>query len=118
MSTCDAGDTPSISFQRKPEGVSITRGSGLRIPAGGLIISLNRETASRFELHVVFDVCPTWLELGLRCALEAEEGRAELVAAWATPDNQRARVALEHEFEASMQAMAAAAIALDAFYAS
>jgi hypothetical protein len=59
-----------------------------------------------------------WLDIAFRRAIEAEEGRAELLAAWATPDNERVLLALEREFEAAMQAMAAAAIALDAFYAS
>jgi hypothetical protein len=120
MSTGDADDVPNpnIPFERKPGGVFLTKGMGVRIPTGGLTFSLNPDVESRIELHVFFDVCPTWLDIALRRAIEAEEGRAELLAAWATPDNERVRLALEREFEVSMQAMAAAAIAVDAFYAS
>ena len=53
----------------------MTRGMGVKIPVGGLRISLNSEIETRLELHVMFDVCPTWLDIAFRRVLEAGTGR-------------------------------------------
>jgi hypothetical protein len=67
-------------------------------------------------LHVRFDVCPTWVELALRHLDDAKAKRAARDIAWLGTDEQEKAAALEREFESSMQAVMAAAIALDAFY--
>src|SRR5688572_29989813 len=103
-------------------GVFITRGMTLTIPAGGLRISFGAEAAEpTVTLHVHFDVCPTWCELAMR-HLEAAKAAAEArKIAWQTADtpaaNDARAITLEKEFEASMQAVMAAAIAVDALYA-
>ena len=38
-------------------------------------------------------------------SLVTPPGQAQLVSAWQTPDDERVRVALENEFESSMQAI-------------
>src|SRR5919106_477049 len=100
-------------------GIYITRGMTVGIPQGGLRISIGDDgkVNSSLTLHVRFDVCPTWVELSLRHLATAIEARAGRQAVWAGTDEEAKAAALEREFEASMQAVMAAAIALDAFYA-
>ena len=99
-------------------GVFISRGMTVAIPAGGLTISLglDGEPASSLTLHVHFDVCPTWCELAMSHLAAAKSHRIARVAAWAGTNEDDKAMTLEREFEASMQAAMAAAIALDAFY--
>lgn len=107
--------------QRPIGGVFITKGMTVGIPAGGLTIGVDEEgklSADPVNLHVHFDVCPSWLDLAFKHVLESEERNAEVIAAWKTPDDERLSGALEAEFEAGMQAMMSGAIAIDAFYAS
>jgi hypothetical protein len=69
------------------------------------------------KLHVRFDACPTWVQIAkrhLESALQAEQHRN---AVWTGTDENAKGTALQEEFEASMQAIAAAAIAWDALYA-
>jgi hypothetical protein len=68
------------------------------------------------SLHAHYDVCPTWLKLSREHLYEARKCRDERVIAWKTDDNDRKTFSLEREFEASMQAIVSAAIAIDAFY--
>lgn len=68
-------------------------------------------------LHVHFDVCPTWCQLALRHLRDAHHAKSERIDAWLGNDGELKAKTLEREFESSMQAIMAAAIALDAFYA-
>lgn len=99
-------------------GVFISRGMTVGIPAGGLTISLgpDGQPASSVTLHVHFDVCPTWCELAMSHSAAAAERRTARIEAWAGTDEDEKAKSLEREFESSMQAAMAAAIALDAFY--
>lgn len=88
------------------------------IPAGGLTIGIGDDGnfTGDLTLHVRFNICPTWVELSLRHLEDAKIKRAEREAAWAGTNESLKGSALEREFEASMQAIMAAAIAIDAFY--
>ncbi|WP_157469781.1 hypothetical protein [Desulfobulbus elongatus] len=99
-------------------GVFISRGMTVTIPEGGLTISLGSDgnLASSLTIHVRFDVCPTWCKLAIHHLADAEACRLDRVAAWDKTNEDQKGVSLEREFEASMQAIMAAAIALDAFY--
>jgi hypothetical protein len=99
-------------------GVFISRGMAVAVPAGGLTISIGDDGnfTSSLILHVGFDVCPTWTELALRHLEDAKTKRAAREAAWAGTIEEQKAASLEGEFEASMQAIMAAAIAIDAFY--
>lgn len=101
-------------------GVFISRGMTVGIPAGGFTISLGQDgvPAPSLTLHVHFDVCPTWCELSLSHLTAAKSHRVARVAAWAGTNEGDKGQTLEREFEASMQASMAAAIALDAFYSA
>lgn len=99
-------------------GVFISRGMTIAVPAGGLTITLGSDgkSAANLTFHVRYDVCPTWCELALKHLSDASSRRADRVAAWAGTNEDHKAKSLESEFEASMQAVMAAAIALDAFY--
>ena len=100
-------------------GILISRGVTVTVPTGGLTIGVgdNENFAGNPSFHVRFDVCPTWIELSLRHLEEAKTKRADRETAWAGTDGEQKVFTLEREFEASMQAIMAAAVAVDAFYA-
>jgi hypothetical protein len=101
-------------------GIFISRGMTVAVPSGGLTLGIGEDgnvTTSSLTLHVRFDVCPTWTELSLQHLAEAKVNRAARQAAWTGKDETQKAATLEREFEASMQSIMAAAIALDAFYA-
>jgi hypothetical protein len=99
-------------------GIFISRGMAITVPAGGLTISIGADgkSAANMTLHVRFDVCPTWTEIALRHLDDAREKRGDRQTAWAGTNEEQKAASLEREFEASMQAIMAAAIAVDAFY--
>jgi hypothetical protein len=99
-------------------GIFISRGMTVAIPAGGLTLAIGSDGTATGEitLHVRFDVCPTWVQLALRHLDDAKAMRSAREIAWAGTNEQEKAVALEREFEASMQAVMAAAIAVEAFY--
>lgn len=100
-------------------GIYITRGMTVGISSGGFSLSIGDDGKlnSSLTLHVRFDVCPTWIEIALRHLNTAIEARVNRQVSWAGTDEDAKATALEREFDASMQAIMAAAIALDAFYA-
>jgi hypothetical protein len=100
-------------------GVFISRGMTVAIPAGGLTIGVGEDGALRtnLTLHVRFDVCPSWVDLAMKHLANAKAAREERDRVWNGVDENAKSAALEREFEASMQAITAAAIAIDAFYA-
>ena len=100
-------------------GVFIKRGMNIGIPAGGFTFSVGDDgkVSSSLTLHVHFDVCPTWINISLGHLAAARDARSARETAWAGADEEAKSDALEREFEASMQAIMAAAIAIDAFYA-
>jgi hypothetical protein len=58
-----------------------------------------------------------WLEIAWRRLSEAERSHADLLAAW-DADDEAKEAALEEESAASMQAIVASVVAVDAFHAS
>ena len=68
--------------------------------------------------YVHFDVCPIWLELAIRHLSDAQVAQVARIEAWKHADEDAKAGALQWEFEASMQAIVAAAIAIDALYAA
>lgn len=99
--------------------VFVTRGMTLAIPAGGLTLNVGPDGGLNADLvlHVRYDVCQTWVGIAHRHLEEARSRQAEREQAWSGTDDPRKAATLEREFEASMQAITAAAIALDALYA-
>jgi hypothetical protein len=102
------------------KGVFITKGMTVGVPAGGLKIEFDQkgELNASLTVHVRFDVCPSWIRIALQDLESAKESCAKRKLAWAGADNDEKAATLEQEFETSMQAITAAAISIDAFYAA
>ena len=100
-------------------GIFISRGMTVAVPPGGLQIRTREDGQldANPTIHVRFDVCPTWIQLANQHRDAALAARVARQAAWGGTDEDAKAVALEREFEASMQATMAAAIAIDAFHA-
>jgi len=100
-------------------GIFISRGMTIAVPPGGLTLAIGDDgkVKGNLTLHVRFDVCPTWAELAVRHLEDAKAKKALREAAWAGVEEDQKAAALEGEFEVSMQAIMAAVIAIDAFYA-
>ena len=99
-------------------GIFISRGMSITIPSFSICIRDDVQLeGDPITLHVRFDVCPTWIEVAKRHldnALNAKDRRNEV---WCGKDEDAKAKALEAEFESTMQAIMAAAIAWDAVYA-
>ena len=68
------------------------------------------------KLNVHFDVCPTWIQIAIRHLDTALQARLKRKEAWEKSDENLKASTLEAEFESSMQAIMAAAIAWDSLY--
>jgi hypothetical protein len=99
-------------------GIFISRGMTVAVPVGGLTISVddNGEIATNLTIHVRFDICPTWIQISIKHLEEAQRGRLSREVAWKGINEEEKAIALEREFEASMQAIMSVAIAIDSFY--
>lgn len=99
-------------------GIYITRGMSVTIPSFSIRIREDGEIeGDPITLHVRFDVCPSWIRIAKRHLDAALAARGNRDIAWQGTDENVKAQALEVEFEASMQAIMAAAIAWDAAYA-
>lgn len=101
-------------------GIYFTRGTAVSIPQFSIYIGEDGKVEKRSQpvsLHLRFDVCPTWIQIATRHLETALAARERRRAAWQNTDEIAKAQTLEDEFEASMQAMMAAAIAWDAVYA-
>ena len=99
-------------------GVFVTRGMTWGTP--GVVISLDeagKPVAGSMAIQVHFDVGPTWLQIALHHLEDSKVKQLERIEAWKGTNQKAKAAALEGEFETSMQAIMAAAIAIDAFYA-
>jgi hypothetical protein len=99
--------------------VFITEGMQLRIPVGGLTLGLDASggMTSSLVLEVRIDFWPYWLDIGLEHATQAAAERQRLIG---RNDAMPADIAsaLGAECRAGMVAVVAAAITLDALYAT
>jgi len=101
-------------------GIFVSKGMTFRIPDGGLSLSLGDDGKPHMglTLQVVFDVCPSWLEISIEHLKAAKTYNALRTMAWQQNDENAKARSFENEFKASMQAMVAASVAIDSFYAS
>jgi hypothetical protein len=99
--------------------VSSFRAVTVDTPAGVLLGTMGQdaEPASVPTSHVHFDVCPIWLELAIRHLSDAQVAQGARIETWKDADEHSKTGALEWEFGASIQAIMASAIAVDALYA-
>jgi hypothetical protein len=103
-------------------GIFISDRTSVRIPEGGLRLTLPRVDdlpveAPSLTLELALDMWPHWLDVAIDSADAARSARSDLIAAVAEAlDGQAKGRVLERECKAAMVAMAAAGIALDNFY--
>jgi hypothetical protein len=115
----DSSSPLEVPDHRKQSGLFITRGARIVIPAGGLRINLaDGEIDAPITVHVGLDVIPIWATIALDHILAARGHRNEVIVAWQGTDDDVLGNRLIGEFSASMQAITAAGIAVDALYAA
>jgi len=100
-------------------GIHISRGVRLRIPAGGLVLSLGPNGPQAMEVRSVevqLDTCIHWLEIAVDRLDEAHAAHQH--AADVGSGDREFGVALDREFKAALQATVAAATFFEALYAA
>src|ERR1700733_5059388 len=93
--------------------VFITEGMSIRIPPGGLVISLDKSKVPPLKIEVALDTWRHWLRIANTHVETAMSAHAVLLTAHADNDDPAKGVALEDEFTSSMQAVSASAFSLD-----
>lgn len=90
------------------------------IPAGGLKLWIGPDGKIKgsLKLHAHFDVCPTWFDLAFCHVKKANEYKKARDAAWSSNNSEAKSDMLQREFESAMQAIMAAATAVEAFYSA
>ena len=94
--------------------------SGTSLKLTDMSISFNSDgeiVGSNMTPLVRFDVTFAWLAIAEKHLDQASNESTKQVDIWIGDDNEAKSACLEGEFSASMQAIMAAAIAIDAFYA-
>jgi hypothetical protein len=100
-------------------GIFIANGSRFVVPRLTLSISADGIVSSDLDLRVSLDLWTYWLSIGRRHANDAVAHHVDVFAAWEEEvEGERRGTAMEREFESAMQAIVAAGVAIDAFYAS
>lgn len=99
-------------------GIFISRGMTINIPSFSIRLRDDGQLeGDPITLHVRFDVCPSWIQVAIHHLEDAKLAKVRRDEAWSGTDEDAKARALESEFEASMQAIMAVAIAWDAVYA-
>lgn len=96
-------------------GVFIIEGMGLRVPAGGLVISAGGE--ARLEVQTRFDVYPALLASALDHVERAEADNARLLEAVGSNDPEAKKTWLIEEMKNVLVAIVTSAFAIEAFQA-
>lgn len=110
-----------LNAGRTPNGVHVSRGIALRIPAGALTIAFDsdgRLEARIQEVHLQLNTCTDWLEIALEHLRCAKSAHSELLSCVEHGAGKGASAALRAEFLSSMQACVAAATFFEALYAA
>lgn len=110
---------PTPSIPAPSSGIHISRGVRLRIPVGGLVISVGSGQGPSMEVKAVelqLDTCIHWLEIALEHLANAKTAHEELVAE--SGNGLKLGALLDQEFKASVQAAFAAATFFEALYAT
>jgi hypothetical protein len=97
-------------------GIHISRGVQMRIPPGGLVISLDKPGMQVTRVELQLDTCVHWLEIALEHLAAARMAHNAL----SKPDTTQNELGtlLDREFKSSVQAAMAAATFFEALYAA
>lgn len=98
-------------------GPFIVKGMGISIADFSVSVNEDGSLSGSLSLNLRYDACIAWLKIALEHRNQALEGKKHRISAWATDDDEEKGRTLEAEFQASLQAIVAAASAVDAFYA-
>lgn len=100
-------------------GVSNPRAETVATTSGDLVRATRPEPqpAGSATSHTQFDMCLTWLELAIRHLSDAQVAQVARIETWNDADDHSRLGVLKWEFEASIQAIVASEVALDAFCA-
>ncbi len=100
-------------------GLRVMRGSTLTIPEGALRISISEDGSVKSEIthfQASIQTWPSWLVIAFARLGDTRAARKRLNEAITNTDDTAENMALEEEFQGSLQAISAAVFALDAFY--
>lgn len=114
LSEDDRAAKPDPTFR----GILVTDGADLTLHRFQLRISPDGVESSGGGISLRQDLSRHWLSLAIDHLLAARSAHVKLKEANEDGDNEALSSALEAEFRASMQAMVASAVALDALYAA
>jgi hypothetical protein len=104
--------------EREFKGILITNGADFTIHGLRIGLSPNGVDASISGVSLRQDLCRHWLQIAVNHTLLAASANTDLLAADLANDETALGSALEHEFQASMQAIVASAVGLDALYSA
>lgn len=97
-------------------GIFVARGMTLSLTNLSITLGSDGSLDSNVTPMVGFDACIPWLRIALEHADIAGRATSESHDTWTGADQAAKGLLLQQEFELSMQAIVAAATALDAFY--
>jgi hypothetical protein len=100
-------------------GLRVMRGSTLTIPEGALRISISEDGSVKSEIthfQASIQTWTSWLVSAFARLGDTRAARKRLTEAITNTDDTAENMALEEEFQGSLQAISAAVFALDAFY--
>jgi hypothetical protein len=98
-------------------GIFILRGMQIRITDFSIAFGEDGDVTSNLSLNLNYDACAAWARIALSHREKAIHAKAGREIAWAGADENAKGNTLEAEFQASMQAVVAAASSMDALYA-
>lgn len=101
-----------------PVGPYIVKGHDVRVSGMQFSVGEDGSLKGNIELQVRLDMTVYWFLIALAHLVACEKNMRALETAWPIGDQKRIQRLLEAEFTSGMQAAAAAAFAIDAFYAS
>lgn len=101
-----------------PGGPYILKGQRVQVSRMEFSLGDDGKPKGIIELQLLLDMAEYWLRIALGHLVVCERSMKGLEAAWSANDGKQIQRYLEAEFTSGMQADAAAAIAIDAFYAS
>lgn len=95
--------------------------NGMKVSLKEISLSINDSgeiQTNKMKIHTGLDMCPYWIDIAYTHLLKTEEIYKQLLEAKERQDQEAIGMLLQKEFISGMQAIMAACIAIDAYYAS